>query len=341
MLCHTFECGDQPGDQEELSKGGIKCHASIPFVMSQRAHFQRWFSVETEEVVNGLSLFLESLLTGYTYTIIFRIILHFIYASHGLECSSQVQHALHILLVCMSDLNLPPNSLPCRSYGRGYEPLYQAGQARALCTGRKYPSPGQSTRIVHPGPDWCRSWDMCWNNVDMPGGKQPQHLLDWASSLFVQPPCSTALPQRLAPLSGCPSRPITPSAKEPAFCPEEKSQKEWRRLRSSGKTLSSIKMSEQYVCRIRNLFFCTWKMDIQMCFNLTQHFDIFFPSSLILNPKNKSSVDHKPPCIHPPAETVLLDLWSGSSWSSVEPSWVGERHQHGGREAVSQGETPN
>lgn len=56
--------------------------------MSQRAHFQRWFSVETEEVVNGLFLFLESLLTGYTYTIIFRIILHFIYVSHGLECSS-------------------------------------------------------------------------------------------------------------------------------------------------------------------------------------------------------------------------------------------------------------
>lgn len=185
--------------------------------MSQRAHFQRWFSVETEEVVNGLFLFLESLLTGYTYTIIFRIILHVIYVSHGLECSSQVQCALHILLVSMSDLNLPPNSLRCRSYGRGYEPLYQAGQARALCTGRKYPSPGQSTRIVHPGPDWCHSWDMCWNNVDMPGGKQPQHLLDWASSLFVRPPCSTALPQRLAPLSGCPSRPITPSAKEPAF----------------------------------------------------------------------------------------------------------------------------
>lgn len=83
------------------------------------------------------------------------------------------------------------------------------------------------------------------------------------------------------------------------------------------------------------------KMDIQMYFNSTQHFEIFFPSSLMLNPKNKSSIDHKPLCIHPPAETVLLDLWSGSSWSSVEPSWVGKRQQHGGREAVSQGGTPN
>lgn len=123
---------------------------------------------------------------------------------------------LVILCVCRK-CHLPPSSLHCRSYDTDYEPLYQARQGPVRCTGRKCPAPTRSTKTVHPGPEWCHSLGICWNNVDMPDGKRLRPPQDWGSSPFVQPPCSTALPQMHAPSSGCPSHPIAPSAEELAL----------------------------------------------------------------------------------------------------------------------------
>lgn len=162
-----------------------------------------------------------------------------------------------ILFVCMWDLYLPPSSLHCRSYDKDYKPLYQAGQGPVPCNGRKCPSPTRSTRTVRPGPVWCRSLGICWNNADRPGGKQPQCPQDWASSPSVQPPCSTALPQMHAPSSGCPSRPIAPTAKEPALALKRKANRRQAPIKQDRHKKSILHFQQL------ESFLFTWKINIQ------------------------------------------------------------------------------
>lgn len=113
--------------------------------------------------------------------------------------------------------HLPPSYPHCRSYDKGCEPLYLAGRGPVPCTGKKCPVQPPSTKTVHPGPEWRHSLGICWIDLDMPGGKQLPLRQDWGWSPFVQPPCSTALPQTHAPSAGCLSHPTAPSAEELAL----------------------------------------------------------------------------------------------------------------------------
>lgn len=68
--------------------------------------------------------------------------------------------------------HLPPSSLHLRNSNKVSEPLYLAGMDPVPCNGRKCPAPLLSTKTVHSGPVRGHSLDICWNNVDTPGGKQ-------------------------------------------------------------------------------------------------------------------------------------------------------------------------